>query len=103
MKWTANGTSPTRCFRDLGAAFAWSWVLIYTLVVGWFGRSHAFIIMAAIPFSLLHPARALALGPSHRHLDDRLHGGRRDRVRQLIILVDFISCGQSRGCRWPRR
>jgi multidrug efflux pump subunit AcrB len=54
MKWDGEWQVTYEVFRDLGLAFAIVLVLIYALVVGWFQSFLTpFIIMIAIPFSLV--------------------------------------------------
>jgi Cation/multidrug efflux pump len=75
MKWDGEWHLTIEVFRDLGLAFAAVLVLIYVLVVGWFQSFKTpLLIMAAIPFSLWHPAGARGDGRVlHGHVDDRLH------------------------------
>ena len=64
MKWDGEWHITYEVFRDLGIAFAIVLILIYIIVVAWFQSfSLPFVIMAAIPFSLvgIFPAHA-ALG-----------------------------------------
>ena len=54
MKWDGEWHITFEVFRDMGAAFGVVLILIYVLVVGWFRSFKTpFIIMAAIPFSLV--------------------------------------------------
>ena len=93
LKWDGGGTSPMKVFRDLGAAFAVALALIYILVVGWFRSFRTpFIIMAAIPFSLI------GILPAHWAMGAfftatsmiGFMAGAGIVVRNSIILVDFI-------------
>ncbi len=93
MKWDGEWHISYEVFRDLGAAFAIVLVLIYALVVGWFRSFRTpFIIMAAIPFSLV------GILPAHWALGAFFSAtsmigfiaGAGIVVRNSIILVDFI-------------
>ena len=62
MKWDGEWHITVEVFRDLGLAFAAVLVLIYVLVVGWFGSFKTpLVIMAPIPLTLIGilPAHAL--------------------------------------------
>jgi multidrug efflux pump subunit AcrB len=93
MKWDGEWHITYEVFRDLGAAFAVVLILIYTLVVGWFRSLRTpFIIMAAIPFSLV------GILPAHWALGAFFTAtsmigfiaGAGIVTRNSIILVDFI-------------
>ena len=93
MKWDGEWHITYEVFRDLGAAFAVVLVLIYVLVVGWFRSFKTpFIIMAAIPFSLV------GIMPAHWAMGAFFTAtsmigfiaGAGIVVRNSIILVDFI-------------
>jgi multidrug efflux pump subunit AcrB len=93
MKWDGEWHITYEVFRDLGLAFAAVLILIYILVVGWF-QSFAtpFVIMAAIPFSLIGilPAHA-AMGAFFTATSMiGFIAGAGIVVRNSIILVDFI-------------
>ncbi len=93
MKWDGEWQITYEVFRDLGLAFAAVMVLIYLLLVGWF-RSYItpFIIMSAIPFSLI------GIIPGHWLMHAFFTAtsmigfiaGAGIVVRNSIILVDFI-------------
>jgi multidrug efflux pump subunit AcrB len=54
MKWDGEWQITYEVFRDLGIAFAGALVLIYVLIVGWFGSFVTpLIMMAAIPLTLI--------------------------------------------------
>ena len=104
MKWDGEWHITYEVFRDLGAAFAVVLVLIYTLVVGWFRSFRApFIIMAAIPFSLV------GILPAHWALGAfftatsmiGFMAGAGIVVRNSIILVDFIKLRVKQGMALP--
>jgi multidrug efflux pump subunit AcrB len=93
MKWDGEWQLTIEMFRDLGLAFAAVLVLIYLLVVGWFQSFKTpFLIMAAIPFSLVGilPAHA-AMGAFFTATSMiGFIAGAGIVVRNSIILVDFI-------------
>ena len=100
MKWDGEWHITYEVFRDLGAAFAVVLVLIYILVVGWFRSFRTpFIIMAAIPFSLV------GILPAHWALGAfftatsmiGFMAGAGIVVRNSIILVDFIKLRVKQG------
>jgi len=100
MKWDGEWHITLEVFRDLGAAFAVVLVLIYVLVVGWFRSFKTpFIIMAAIPFSLV------GILPAHWAMGAFFTAtsmigfiaGAGIVVRNSIILVDFIELRLSQG------
>jgi multidrug efflux pump subunit AcrB len=100
MKWDGEWHITFEVFRDLGAAFAVVLVLIYVLVVGWFRSFKTpFIIMAAIPFSLV------GILPAHWAMGAFFTAtsmigfiaGAGIVVRNSIILVDFIELRMSQG------
>jgi len=54
MKWDGEWHITYEVFRDLGIAFAGALVLIYVLIVAWFGSfSTPLVMMAAIPLTLV--------------------------------------------------
>ena len=93
MKWDGEWHITIEVFRDLGLAFAAVLLLIYVLVVGWFQSFKTpFLIMAAIPFSLVGilPAHA-AMGAFFTATSMiGFIAGAGIVVRNSIILVDFI-------------
>jgi len=100
MKWDGEWHITFEVFRDLGAAFAVVLVLIYVLVVGWFRSFKTpFIIMAAIPFSLV------GILPAHWAMGAFFTAtsmigfiaGAGIVVRNSIILVDFIELRLAEG------
>lgn len=92
IKWDGEWHITLEVFRDLGLAFAVVLVLIYVLLVGWF-RSFAvpFVVMAAIPFSLVGilPAHAGAGAFFTATSMIGFMAGAGIVVRNSIILVDF--------------
>ena len=54
MKWDGEWQITYEVFRDLGIAFAGALLLIYALIVAWFGSfSTPLVMMAAIPLTLV--------------------------------------------------
>jgi multidrug efflux pump subunit AcrB len=100
MKWDGEWHITYEVFRDLGFAFAVVLLLIYALVVGWFRSFRTpFIIMAAIPFSLV------GILPAHWAMGAFFTAtsmigfiaGAGIVVRNSIILVDFIQLRVKEG------
>jgi multidrug efflux pump subunit AcrB len=93
MKWDGEWHITLEVFRDLGIAFAVVMILIYMLMVGWFkDYLTPFVVMAAIPFSLV------GILPAHWAFGAfftatsmiGFMAGAGIVVRNSIILVDFI-------------
>ena len=87
-------------FRDLGLAFAAVLVLIYVLVVGWFGSFKTpLVIMAPIPLTLVGILPAHALMGAFFTATSMIGfiAGAGIIVRNSIILVDFIELRRSQG------
>src|SRR5690606_11072258 len=87
-------------FRDLGIAFAVVLILIYILVVGWFqSLISPFVIMAAIPFSLVGILPAHWLMGAFVTATSMIGfiAGAGIVVRNSIILVDFIELRLQQG------
>ncbi len=100
LKWDGEWHITYEVFRDLGISFAVVLILIYILVVGWFRSFRTpFIIMAAIPFSLV------GILPAHWALGAFFTAtsmigfiaGAGIVVRNSIILVDFIKLRVKQG------
>ena len=100
MKWDGEWHITFEVFRDMGAAFGVVLILIYVLVVGWFRSFKTpFIIMAAIPFSLV------GILPAHWAMGAFFTAtsmigfiaGAGIVVRNSIILVDFIELRVAEG------
>ncbi|MEI7729908.1 MAG: efflux RND transporter permease subunit [Verrucomicrobiota bacterium] len=93
MKWDGEWHITIEVFRDMGMAFAAVLMLIYVLMVGWF-RSFLtpFIVMVAIPFSLVGilPAHGLMGAFFSATSMIGFMAGAGIVVRNSIILVDFI-------------
>jgi multidrug efflux pump subunit AcrB len=100
MKWDGEWHITVEVFRDLGLAFAAVLVLIYVLVVGWFGSFITpLVIMAPIPLTLVGilPAHA-AMGAFFTATSMiGFIAGAGIIVRNSIILVDFIELRRSQG------
>ncbi len=100
LKWDGEWHITLEVFRDLGLAFAAVLVLIAMLMVGWF-RSYItpFVVMAAIPFSLI------GILPAHWAMGAfftatsmiGFMAGAGIVVRNSIILVDFIELRRREG------
>ena len=93
LKWDGEWHITIEVFRDLGTAFGACIILIYVLMVGWFGSFLTpAIVMIAIPFSLV------GILPAHGFMDAFFSAtsmigfmaGGGIVVRNSIILVDFI-------------
>ncbi len=100
MKWDGEWHITIRVFRDLGMAFAAVLVLIYVLMVGWFGSFLTpVVVMAVIPFSLIGvlPVHG-ALGAFFTATSMiGFMAGAGIVVRNSIILVDFIELRLAEG------
>ena len=100
IKWDGEWHITYEVFRDLGAAFAAVLVLIYVLVVGWFGSFVTpLIIMAVIPLSLIGilPAHGMLNGFFTATSMIGFIAGAGIVVRNSIILVDFIELRLKEG------
>ncbi len=100
MKWDGEWHITYEVFRDLGLAFGVVLILIFVLVVGWFQSfSTPFVIMVAIPFSLI------GILPAHWAMHAFFTAtsmigfiaGAGIVVRNSIILVDFIELRIAQG------
>jgi multidrug efflux pump subunit AcrB len=100
MKWDGEWHITLEVFRDLGIAFCVVMILIYMLMVGWFQNYITpFVVMAAIPFSLI------GILPAHWGLGAfftatsmiGFMAGAGIVVRNSIILVDFIELRIAQG------
>jgi len=100
LKWDGELHITYEVFRDLGLAFAAVLVLIYVLVVGWFDSFKTpFVIMAAIPFSLVGILPAHGLFGAFFSATSMIGfiAGAGIVVRNSIILVDFIELRRREG------
>jgi multidrug efflux pump subunit AcrB len=100
MKWDGEWQITLEVFRDLGLAFAAVLVLIYVLVVGWFGSFKIpLVIMAPIPLTLVGilPAHALLGAFFTATSMIGFIAGAGIIVRNSIILVDFIELRRRQG------
>jgi multidrug efflux pump subunit AcrB len=100
MKWDGEWHITVEVFRDLGLTFAAVLVLIYVLVVGWFGSFRTpLVIMAPIPLTLVGilPAHALLGAFFTATSMIGFIAGAGIIVRNSIILVDFIELRRSQG------
>jgi multidrug efflux pump subunit AcrB len=100
MKWDGEWHVTVEVFRDLGLAFAVVLVLIYVLVVGWFGSfKNPLVIMAPIPLTLVGILPAHTLMGAFFTATSMIGfiAGAGIIVRNSIILVDFIELRRSQG------
>jgi len=100
VKWDGEWQITYEVFRDLGLAFAAVLVLIYFLVVGWFGSLRTpLVIMAPIPLTLVGilPAHVLAGAFFTATSMIGFIAGAGIIVRNSIILVDFIELRRRQG------
>lgn len=100
IKWDGEWHITIEVFRDLGLAFAAVLVLIYLLMVGWFGSFITpLVVMAAIPFSLVGilPAHGLMGVFFSAPSMIGFMAGAGIVVRNSIILVDFIQLRREQG------
>ncbi len=100
IKWDGEWHITLEVFRDLGIAFLVVMLLIYILMVGWFkDYITPFVVMAAIPFSLI------GILPAHWGFGAfftatsmiGFMAGAGIVVRNSIILVDFIELRMDHG------
>jgi multidrug efflux pump subunit AcrB len=94
VKWDGEWQVTIEVFRDLGIAFAVVLLLIYVLVVGWFGSfTIPLVIMAPIPLTLVGILPGHALGGAFFTATSMIGmialAG--IIVRNSILLVDFIN------------
>ena len=100
LKWDGEWYITYEVFRDLGLAFAAVLVLIFILVVGWFqSLKTPFVIMAAIPFSLVGILPAHWLMGAFFTATSMIGfiAGAGIVVRNSIILVDFVELRLEQG------
>ncbi len=100
LKWDGEWQITYETFRDMGIAFGVVMVLIYILVVGWFGSyTTPLAIMAPIPLSLIGIVPAHALGGAFFTATSMIGfiAGAGIVVRNSIILVDFIEMRRGQG------
>jgi multidrug efflux pump subunit AcrB len=100
MKWDGEWHITVEVFRDLGLAFLAVLVLIYVLVVGWFGSFRTpLVMMAPIPLTLVGILPAHALMGAFFTATSMIGfiAGAGIIVRNSIILVDFIELRRSQG------
>ena len=100
IKWDGEWHITIEVFRDLSLAFAAVLVLIYLLMVGWFGSFITpLVVIAAIPFSLVGilPAHGLMGAFFSAPSMIGFMAGAGIVVRNSIILVDFIQLRRAQG------
>jgi multidrug efflux pump subunit AcrB len=100
IKWDGEWHISYEVFRDLGIAFAGVLVLIYVMVVGWFGSFLTpLVILAPIPLSLIGilPGHALLGAFFTATSMIGFIAGAGIVVRNSIILVDFVDLRLAEG------
>lgn len=100
MKWDGEWHITYEVFRDLGIAFAAVLILIYVMVVAWFGSFISpLVIMAPIPLSLIGIIPGHALMGAFFTATSMIGfiAGAGIVVRNSIILVDFIELKLQEG------
>jgi multidrug efflux pump subunit AcrB len=100
MKWDGEWQVTYEVFRDLGLAFGAVMVLIYVLVVAWFGSFVTpLVIMAPIPLTLVGILPAHGLMGAFFTATSMIGfiAGAGIIVRNSIILVDFIELRRAQG------
>lgn len=100
VKWDGEWQITLEVFRDMGIAFAVVLVLIFILVVGWFGSfTTPLVIMAPIPLTLVGILPAHALGGVYFTATSMIGfialAG--IIVRNSILLVDFVEQERAAG------
>jgi multidrug efflux pump subunit AcrB len=100
LKWDGEWHITYEVFRDLGLAFAIVLIVIYVLIVGWFGNYRApLVLMAPIPLSLVGIIPAHALMGAFFTATSMIGfiAGAGIVVRNSIILADFIELRLRQG------
>jgi multidrug efflux pump subunit AcrB len=100
LKWDGEWQVTYEVFRDLGLAFAAVLVLIYILVVAWFGSFQTpLVIMAPIPLTLVGILPAHGLMGAFFTATSMIGfiAGAGIIVRNSIILVDFVELRRRQG------
>jgi multidrug efflux pump subunit AcrB len=100
MKWDGEWQITYEVFRDMGLAFGVVMILIYILVVGWFGSyTTPIAIMSPIPLSLIGIIPAHAISGAFFTATSMIGfiAGAGIVVRNSIILVDFINLKRGEG------
>jgi multidrug efflux pump subunit AcrB len=100
LKWNGEWHITYEVFRDLGFAFGIVLIIIYVLVVGWFGNYRVpLVIMAPIPLSLVGIIPAHALMGAFFTATSMIGfiAGAGIVVRNSIILGDFIELRLRQG------
>lgn len=100
IKWDGEWQVTYEVFRDMGISFAMVLILIYVLVVAWFGSfSVPLIIMAPIPLTLVGVLTGHWMAGSFFTATSMIGfiAGAGIEVRSSIILVDFIKMKIEQG------
>ncbi len=100
MKWDGEWHITYEVFRDLGAAFGGALILIFLLIVGWFGSFRVpLVMMIAIPLSLVGvlPGHWLfgAFFTATSMIGFIALAG--IMVRNSVLLIDFVNLALERG------
>ena len=100
MKWDGEWHITYEVFRDLGAAFGLVLVLIYVLLIGWFGSFRTpLVMMVAIPLGLVGvlPGHFLfgAFFTATSMIGFIALAG--IMVRNSVLLIDFVHQAQAKG------
>ncbi|MCG8455772.1 MAG: efflux RND transporter permease subunit, partial [Holophagales bacterium] len=100
IAWDGEWRITYEVFRDLGAAFGAVLILIYLLIVGWFGSFRVpLVMMIAIPLSLVGilPGHWLfgAFFTATSMIGFIALAG--IMVRNSVLLIDFVELARSRG------
>jgi multidrug efflux pump subunit AcrB len=100
LKWDGEWQITYEVFRDLGAAFGAVLILIYVLIIGWFGSFRVpLVMMIAIPLSLVGilPGHALfgAFFTATSMIGFIALAG--IMVRNSVLLIDFVNLALARG------
>lgn len=100
VKWDGEWQVTYEVFRDMGIAFAVVMILIFILVVGWFGSySVPLVILAPIPLSLIGIIPAHAMMNTFFTATSMIGfiAGAGIVVRNSIILADFVELRIAEG------
>lgn len=100
VRWAGEWTTTYELFRDLGGAFAVALVLIYIMLVAWYGSYVTpIVVMIPIPLSLVGvvPAHLVAGVPLSGMAVIGLIALAGLMVRNSILLVDFSQANRQAG------
>jgi multidrug efflux pump subunit AcrB len=102
VKWDGEWAITYEVFRDLGAAFGAVLILIYLLIVGWFGSFRTpLVMMIAIPLALIGvlPGHLMfgAFFTATSMIGFIALAG--IMVRNSVLLIDFVNLAQAHGSK----